>query len=295
MFLGLLLLAACQKTTVKTKGCFEDRDCGDPASAYRCETQTGECYCRTNDACPPREFCNTAGFCQVRTGCEKNADCLDESLFCDTTAGTCLSRGRCSIDLQCELGQICDTARATCVPGCRSSGDCPGTSCRCGEAPCICTETEPGKIANCTIGECDPNFCASNNFCKFGETCGVPADAGVTRNTCYSDYDNDRRPYCDNCSFGGGTSVCGTGANYCLIDTAHPGNFYCGTDCAEGQACPRGYACSDVIVVFSQWACGPGNGCKANETLNCEKDEDCKRGGVCSKLPGQASGKCAGR
>jgi hypothetical protein len=294
--LSLLALTACRNTKVVKSGCVEDKDCGEPASAFRCETQTGQCYCRTNDACQPREFCNNAGFCQDRSGCEKNSDCLDSTLFCDTTTGTCLGIGRCSVDLQCQLGQICDTVRATCVPGCRSSGDCPGSSCRCGEGPCVCTGNTPAEVAKCTVGECDPNFCADNSFCKFGESCGVQPDAGMTRNSCYSDYDNDRRPYCDNCSFGGGTSVCGTGANYCLIDTANPGNHYCGTDCAEGQSCPRGYACSDVIVVFTQWACTKANpSCPTNAALPCVKDEECKRGGYCSKLPGQASGYCAGR
>jgi hypothetical protein len=292
----LLAFAACKPPKVQQAGCREDKDCGDPASAYRCETQTGVCYCRTNDACQPREFCNPAGFCQDRSGCEKNADCLDESLFCDTTSGTCLGKGRCSIDLQCELGQVCDTVKATCVPGCRSSGDCPGTSCRCGDVPCVCTGTTQAEVAACTVGECDPNFCANDSFCKFGETCGAMPDAGMVRNTCYSDYDQNRKPYCDNCAFGGGTSVCGTGANYCLIDTAHPGNFYCGTDCSGGESCPRGYGCQDVIVVFTQWACTKANpSCPANAALPCTMDTDCKRGGYCAKNPGSATGLCAGK
>lgn len=308
--LVFVLAAACKPTTVTTKKCLEDKECGSPASAYRCEQQTGVCYCRTNDACAPREFCNAAGFCQDRAGCEKNVDCLDNNLFCDTTTGTCLSKGRCSSDLQCELGQICDLARATCVPGCHSNGDCPGSSCRCGDVPCVCTGTTPADISKCTVGECDPNFCSDQNFCKFGEMCGIPGgdagvpmdagvsmnDAGQPRNMCFSDYDDNRRPYCDNCTFGGGVSVCGTGANYCLIDTANPGNFYCGTDCSAGQACPRGYACSDVIVVFQTQACSKANpGCPTNTNLPCVEDKDCKRGGYCAKLPGQANGYCAGR
>ena len=311
-FVCLLLLAsACRNNAIKTQGCFEDKDCGDPASAYRCETQTGECYCRTNDACQPREFCNAAGFCQDRAGCEKNSDCLDDSLFCDTTAGTCLSKGRCTNDLQCELGQVCDLGRSTCVAGCRTSGDCQNASaCRCGDVACVCTGTTPAEIAACKIGECDPQFCSDYTFCKFGEQCGVPGapdagmptdggtpvDAGVARNVCFSDYDNDRKPYCDNCSFGGGVSVCGSGANYCLIDTAHPGNYYCGVDCSGGESCPRGYGCGDVIVVSTQWACTRSNpGCQPLQQLPCTSDTDCKRGGQCAKGPGQASGFCAGR
>ena len=292
----LLVVGGCKRQALAPHGCREDKECGSPAAAFRCETQTGTCYCRTNDACLPREFCNPAGFCQDRSGCEKNADCLDSSLFCDTSTGTCLGKGRCSIDLQCELGHVCDTVKATCVPGCRSSGDCPADSCRCGDNPCVCTGTTQAEVASCAVGVCDPNFCASDSFCKFGESCGVPPDAGVVRNSCYSDYDPNRRPYCDNCTFGGGVSVCGTGANYCLIDTTHAGNFYCGTDCSEGQACPRGYGCSDVIVVFTQWACTKSNpACPTNAGLPCVMDTDCKRGGYCAKATGAASGLCAGR
>ena len=90
--------------------------------------------------------------------------------------------------------------------------------------------------------------------------------------------------------------MCGTGANYCLIDTTHPGNFYCGTDCSGGQACPRGYGCQDVIVVLTQWACTRANpACPTNPALPCTVDADCKRGGFCAITPGMPTGYCAGR
>ena len=299
LFLGLALLASlslagCRKERVAGSGCIEDKDCGLPASAFRCETRTGQCYCRTDEACHPRELCNPSGFCQDRAGCETNADC-DESQFCETQSGSCLPKGRCSTDLHCPLGQVCDADRATCVDGCHSNGDCPGSSCRCGEVPCACTGTTPADVAQCTVGVCDPHFCADQNFCKFGELCGLPPDAGATRNECYSDFDDDRRPYCANCNYGAGTNICGRGANYCLIDTTHPGNYYCGTDCSQGQSCPRGYGCQDVIVVFTQWACSRSNpSCPSNPQMPCVEDKDCRRGGTCAKLPGSNAGLCAG-
>jgi hypothetical protein len=295
VFASLLASAGCRERVGNGK-CNEDADCGSPAGAFRCEARTGVCYCRTNDACLAREFCNPQGFCQDRAGCETNADCTGDSLFCDTAAGACLSLGRCTSDLHCDLGQVCDLSRSTCVDGCRTSGDCPGSSCRCGEAACACNATTAAELANCTVGVCDPNFCADENFCRFGELCGVEPDAGTTRASCYSDFDEDTRPYCANCTFGGGISVCGTGANYCLIDTANPGNYFCGADCAEGQACPRGYSCQDVIVVYTQWACARSNpACPTNPGLPCTEDKDCKRGGVCAKLAGQTSGFCQGQ
>ncbi|MCC6337398.1 MAG: hypothetical protein IT380_25800 [Myxococcales bacterium] len=291
---ALALVGGCKTNQLTTKGCLEDRDCGDPASAYRCEAQTGVCYCRTDEACPGAQFCNTAGFCQDRSGCEKNLDCLDPSLFCDTTSGQCLARGRCTSDLQCALGEVCDTSRSQCLTGCRRNGDCPGTSCRCGEVACACTGTTPEELARCEVGVCDPQFCADESFCRFGEQCGAPADAGVTRAQCYSDFDIDVRPYCARCTSGGGIDTCGTGANFCIIDT-RTASTYCGADCSEGQQCPRGYGCRDIRVVFTRWQCSATQPCPGDPGLPCATDEECKRGGTCLKAPGSPNGFCAGQ
>jgi len=298
LYAGMLVTGCKDTNQTQGTGCSKDSDCGSPASAFRCETQTGVCYCRTNDACPPKQFCNTIGFCQDKSGCEKNEDCLDPSLFCDTSTGTCLSLGRCTNDLHCPLGQVCDTSKSTCVEGCRQNGDCPGVSCRCGDGPCACDGTTQAELAACEIGVCDPTFCADDSFCPYGTICGTPPDAGTARNQCYTDYDPKRRPYCDNCVYGTSEPPCGTGPNYCLIDTAHPGNYYCGADCSDGQACPRGYGCQDVIVVGlpGTAACTRSNpSCPANQNFPCVDDSECPRGGVCQKLAGQANGFCAGK
>ena len=295
--LSLALIAAalcdCRSTKLGGKGCQQDSDCGSPSTSYRCEPQTGVCYCRTDDACPGSQFCNTVGFCQDRAGCEVNADCLDATLTCDTASGSCVAKGRCSSDLQCALGQVCDTAKSACVAGCRTNGDCNGSACRCGDVACTCTGTTPEERARCSIGVCDAYFCAGPDFCRYGETCGSP-DGG--RASCFNDYDSNVRPYCDSCTFGGGLNICGTGANYCLIDTRHPGSFYCGADCSEGQSCPRGYACQDVIVVSTQSQCNAASpACPSNAALPCASDTDCKRGGTCVKAAGASTGSCAGR
>jgi hypothetical protein len=292
----LVMFGACRDPKLGGKGCQQDSDCGSPTSAFRCELRTGACFCRTDQACPGAQFCNVAGFCQDRSGCETNQDCADTATFCDTASGQCIPRGRCSSDIQCVLGEVCDTARSRCIAGCRGNGDCDGTSCRCGEGACSCAGTTPEARAACGVGVCDPQFCADSTFCRFGETCGVRPDAGVTRAACYDDYDTRLRPYCDNCAFGGGVQICGSGPNYCLIDTRHPGNFYCGSDCGAGQSCPRGYACQDVIVVVSQWACSRTNpACPSNAELPCSNDAQCRRGGSCIIPTGQDAGFCAGK
>jgi len=295
ILLLLPLVAGCPDDRLKMRGgCQQDSDCGDPASAWRCELVTGECYCRTNDACPAGKFCNTKGFCQDIAGCATNADCLDPSLFCDTTSGTCLTRGRCTSDLHCPQGNVCDHARSVCVEGCRSNGDCPGSSCRCGDVPCTCTATVPSELQKCAIGVCDPTFCSDRTFCRYGEQCGIPPDAGVQRNQCYSDFDVDVRPYCARCLSGGGIDTCGRGANYCIIDTRTQ-STYCGADCSEGQPCPQGYGCRDIRVVFTRWMCDATHPCQPDPTLPCATDENCSRGGTCVKAPGSPAGFCRGQ
>jgi hypothetical protein len=290
--LGLLVLASCSNR-VKSRGCREDRDCGSPVSAYRCEPQTGECFCRTNQACPPAQFCNLSGFCQDRSGCTRNSECLDPTLFCDTLTNTCFAKGRCTSDLHCPQGNVCDFSKGTCVEGCRGTGDCPGSSCRCQEEPCRCTATTEADLKKCPIGVCDPDFCSDDSFCRFGERCGARPDSGITRNQCFNDFDADRRPYCGRCLSGGGIDTCGVGANFCIIDTRSHSN-YCGVDCSEGQTCPRGYGCRDIRVVYSQSRCDASRPCQPNFALPCQQDSDCKRGGQCIKTGG-AAGFCAGR
>ncbi|NTX02830.1 hypothetical protein [Myxococcus sp. CA040A] len=290
----LLLLAACRgDAPVGDEGCRVDSDCGTPSEAYRCDTETSACRCRTDGACAPGELCNEAGFCQDRAGCESNADCGEDSLFCDTSTGTCLTRGRCATDLHCALGEVCDLARTTCVAGCRTSGDCAGTACRCDDAPCLCDATTPEGRAACALGVCDASFCADARDCAFGESCGTPS--GAEAGTCFSDFDPVRRPYCANCTYGGGLQVCGRGANFCLRETASPGTAFCGADCSEGQGCPHGYQCSDVVVVASRARCRSDAQCAPSPSLPCREDSHCGRGGRCVKSDGQPEGACAGR
>jgi hypothetical protein len=292
------MMMGCPRDRIMGGKCGADSDCGSPASAFRCEAQTGVCFCRTDQACPSNQLCNSLGFCQDRAGCATNADCPDTTQFCDTSAGTCLPRGRCSTDLQCSLGEVCD--KGQCRMGCKSSGDCNAISCRCGDVACTCTGTTPAERARCQVGVCDSTFCADQSFCNYGEICGVPPDAGVgpdggrARSQCYSDYDVDTRPYCGRCNSGGGVDTCGFGANYCIIDT-RTASTYCGADCSEGEQCPRGYGCRDIRIVFTRWQCTASNPCRGDPALPCDTDGDCRLGGECKKAPGASSGFCAGR
>ncbi|MBX7096114.1 MAG: hypothetical protein K1X89_00240 [Myxococcaceae bacterium] len=288
-----LTLVGCRGTKVGQAGCTQDGDCG-PASDYRCDTRNNVCYCRTDAACAPSEFCNPIGFCQGRAGCLANLDCAKGS-FCDTASGKCLSEGRCTSDLHCALGTVCDVSKGSCVTGCHSSGDCSQGACRCGDVACRCTGTTPAEVAACAIGECDPYFCGSANDCRFGERCGTPdggmTDAGAGRASCFNDFDSELRPYCSRCTSGAGISTCGTGANFCIIDT-RTSSTYCGADCSEGQECPRGYGCRDIRIVFSRLQCSDTQPCQPDMSHPCSGDADCKRGSTCAKPTGAATGYC---
>ncbi len=301
-WIGLWLLLSTCRSTSTANGCGSDGDCGAPASAFRCVSATGQCYCRNELGCGANQTCNASGFCQDKTGCEKNSDCGDPSLLCETSSGTCIAKGRCASDLQCALGQVCDGDKGVCVVGCRSGSDCNGSSCRCQNETCQCQGTSQLERMACSIGVCDATVCADDSFCRFGERCEGPTDGGVLGDggsaprRCRSDYDSDLRPYCDNCTSGGGTQTCGIGANYCLIDTRRRGSPFCGADCAEGQSCPRGYSCQEVIVVSRRQSCSKANPtCAPDMRLSCSNDTECKHGGTCIKAPGQATGACAGK
>src|SRR5262249_39944214 len=162
-----------------------------------------------------------------------------------------------------------------------------------GDGGCLCSANDQASRQTCEIGVCDPYFCADNSFCAYGQQCGLLPDSGISYTQCYSDYDPTYRPYCATCSIGGGLQTCGTGPNYSRIDTAHPGSFFCGSDCSTGQICPRGYSCQDVIVVGlpGTQQCARSNPvCNPNSSLPCHIDSDCRRGGLCSVPFGQDAG-----
>ena len=211
---ALLLLCACPDDTKLVHGCTADTDCGDVA-LYRCDVETAECRCRTNDACKVGEFCNTQGYCQAHVGCYETRDCPD-GFFCDPKTNLCLAIGRCATDLNCPLGSLCDLSTSTCKAGCRSHGDCDANAheaCVCAatgsdagvgaEALCTCDATSDEGRASCPIGRCVSGTCADNSWCSWGEVCKAPTAADELAK-CQSDYDNDLRPYCANCVYAPG-------------------------------------------------------------------------------------------
>ncbi len=299
LLLALVALCACTDRTTRA-GCQEDADCGDPA-AFRCDLETAECRCRTNAACKEGEFCNAQGYCQVHVLCYETRDC-PTGFFCDVATSTCLAEGRCTSDLHCKAGELCDLATLTCKAGCRVHGDCRLREvCLCpggagtAEALCGCEGKTEAERAKCPVGRCSAEACVGDNYCGWGEVCRVPEAGGLAQ--CRTDYDQALRPYCSNCVYEPGQDSCGKGANFCLYST-YTGTTYCGVDCSSGQACPNGYDCRDVIVVWTRTRCTTQDECMTPDhrsNLTCEKDEDCPNHGLCGHEPGNPFGFCYGR
>lgn len=278
--------------------CSDDAQCGE---FRRCDVPTGECRCVDDRGCSDGEFCNAAGLCQPRTGCSSNADCdpgdgsTCSASFCDVNAAQCVNacvcepaEGEtcCALDGQCGFGQICNRLTQKCVEGCRSDGDCGLAA--------ACIKNAP----DAPVGACVAGACAADFQCQFGESCNIENQQCVF---------DTRGPYCASCSGGVASDDCGSPANYCLTDTSvNTRSEYCGVDCSQGQPCPRGFTCNDVIIIPSTTPfCQPAEVCEKDDpedemgtcsrfpSVMCALDEDCPEGPPGSDCPRAEVGNCA--
>jgi hypothetical protein len=248
---SLCALAACKQGAPNF--CTSDVHC---AAGFSCDPATGACRCDGDSSCDQTESCNAAGFCQPKLRCLSTADCASDSI-CDSPSGACISKQACTIDVQCQQGQVC-MDDFSCAAGCRASGDCPlGTVCRDCPSGTPTDQCRTGKL--CVPGQCD-----SQLSCPYGDFC---LDDGQGGKVCAPD--PQHRPFCEPCTgrLAGSPDLCpGGAANYCLIDTSKPLGqaFYCGVDCSVGgpATCPNGYQCRDVRIVTAQ-NCDPNQGLSA--------------------------------
>jgi hypothetical protein len=215
-----------------------------------------------------------------------NGDC-PAGLVCDTTTHNCVEDGQCTSDLQCPLGQICDSLgdnpSYTCKNGCRDSSDCPqspkhqtcgtadGTICVCppGADRATCPQAgDGGVVSSCT---CQENLCDTTDRCPYGSLC-LPDPQG--KPVCQFATD-PAHPYCAGCTFGPADPSCGGGANFCLAEPAYPGApNYCGVDCSEGQECPSGYSCQ-YVRLLTHGLCTSDRDCGSASQVTCATDADC--------------------
>ena len=269
------LASGCSGAGGDLNSCTTDEQCAAPGT--RCDVEVQRCVCESDDACADGEFCNRAGVCQTRAGCNRNSDCVSVAdTYCDLSSGQCLAgppeTGQCSIAGQCPLDSICTDG--VCVPGCFTDGDCTlGGVCAQGQ----CTRT--------------PGVCTSDAFCAFGERC--------VGNLCRKDR---RGPYCRGCTqpTGVNPTPCDDPKNLCLVNNFENGGFQqiCGVDCSLGQPCPNGYQCGFVVVLTRQ-SCRSSAACQCDGNLgaSCRVDADCPGGqactaGLCCDRVGDRSRQC---
>jgi hypothetical protein len=291
--LVLLVVAASCAQCGPVSVCTEDVQCNLPGETYNyCDVANGVCLCKDSRGCGAGETCNPLGFCQSESGCNSNDECDGDGLFCDTTTSQCLSVKECdpnedqlccTLDSHCPFGNICTELEKKCEPGCRDEGDC-----NIGQA---CVGGGLGRIGQCAAG-----VCTENNLCKFGELCNLEEASCVF---------DTRGPYCFSCTGGVASDDCGAYGNYCLTDTSDPlgRSSFCGVDCSQGQPCPFGYECHDVIIIppaapfcgveGCQGATEEGPGTCSSSGTSCNVDEDCPVGPPGGDCPRADVGNCA--
>lgn len=275
--IAVLALGSCTHDVLRTL-CATNAD-GPAGFVY--DADSGACLCGSDAACTSGERCNRAGRCQARVGCESSLDC-PAGTFCDRTSGECLEDEVCTEDIHCPLGEVCDALRYRCVPGCRETGDCPlGGVCRCTN----------GSDAGCRIGRCEAFSCDDDSFCRYGERC-VPGEDPSGPKRCVKD---ERGPFCGGCELDPGSFTRCPGAeedaNFCLLDRKVSFyRTYCGVDCSQGQACPWGFECRNILILTSA-LCTEDADCPARGPA-CASDADCPAG-RCDAATGRCGGKCS--
>ena len=244
------------------QGCKENDDC---QTGRFCDVESRECLCNAEaqTGCKADEVCNSSGYCQPRPGCFDNNDCRHLSdTYCDTSTKTCVPRGQCASDRQCELGSICknQAGKHICIPGCNQHADCPLDQ-YCNNYQCV-------------------QGCQGDEYCGFAEQC--------TNGRCQRVF-SERTPVCRACNNDDALS-CGDRNHSCLIYPYENDEFvrqdpflrqpteYCALDCSQGERCPNGFACRSVITI--------------SPVDSCSKDSDCPSGLPCLKSAEEDTGYC---
>ncbi len=268
--------------------CTADSQCDPLGQGFnKCGLDEGICLCTDDRGCGTGEACNSLGRCQAQSGCNNNNEC-NSGFFCDSVIGQCLTIDECGprpgetccvLDSQCGFGNVCDASNKKCTPGCRDEADCI-----LGEA-CVRALGQP-------LGQCAAGVCSGDNLCKFGEVCN--AEGACVRDA--------RGPYCLGCAGGVQSNDCGARGNFCLTDSVNGGEF-CGVSCVDGESCPFGYECHDVIIIPPQAPfcigeiCiieqGAASGrCSSNSAVSCTQDADCPIGFPGGNCPRGSLGNC---
>lgn len=173
----ILALVSLLAWGCKSKECEQNLNC---ASSEVC--MEGQCVARTcmdSSTCPMEHFCNAdSGTCTA--GCEYDRDCYPYHR-CDTS-GQCVENGCRDTELDCALGQYCNTLTGECYDAggaychtCKVDSDCGGTN------YCLDIGSPDGSrycLVDCSLGQ----------ECPRGYSCVSIIDSGqnVVGEGCYA-------------------------------------------------------------------------------------------------------------
>lgn len=158
--------APAPRRCITAVNCTSDAQCTDPAGLVCDLTMGSPSYqrCKNGKPCPMGNECAATEVCQAQVCASKS--CLNTPTLCmanetcDRATARCIPNQTtsCTSDMQCQLGQWCDTMVSLCKPGCRDNNECPGG---------ICNATH--ACENPMGGYCGP--CMSDMDCPMGTKC----------------------------------------------------------------------------------------------------------------------------
>ena len=274
----LLVLASCNGEKASSGNAP-----GDPAGAQQGGDPLNGDDAQAGDpgGCLPNQVRDGHGDCV--TVCERNEDCDDPALACNTVLGLCVEATNPGCDpANCQTGFVCPEAGSEstdCVPlpgYCLENGDCSLTQ-RCSEAhTCIsrvgdvimtCSDEQPcqGLLLTCQAGVCvgcvDDLQCGEGNKCVLGAC--VVAELGPA-----GDCINLQCPEGERCNVATGQCT-----KTCTVNE----------DCDEGQSClPVANQCVAEYGCETTDDCTVPLQCVAGLCVGCTSDDQCRSSEKCS-------------
>lgn len=201
--------------------CKVDEDCNYPFEGC------GNCQCYKRDvlACETDADCGRGRLCvgqpskrvcEVRTGCQKDTDCLEgyvcrEQSCCNAVSGRC--PGKCQVGSPCQDNVDCLVCNLSCKEGvCAETGpSCSGVKCE-----------KDQDCATCG-GKCQAGYCLVQNntpTCE-GKTCATDTDCFACSGSCSNGV----------CRVGG--TSCSTGSCFSDADCQSRGLNSCLAGCCQ--------------------------------------------------------------
>jgi hypothetical protein len=208
-FLMVFLFTACGSTG-KSPDCVDHGQCNEGQACMEGVCADADCLASTE--CGLGEYCSPAEF-TCETGCMDDGDCFAGE-ECNLENRSCVSYGCRSTELDCAVGEFCDTDANS-----NTFGECYKDD----RNHCKVCDVDRNNCPNgmdCFMFE-QGNSCYSDNDCANGWTCDLFADFNFYchRDRCLSTCKPNQKDSCPSGFSCGDTS--GFGDYYCIADCAY--------------------------------------------------------------------------